>query len=623
MITIRWATAARVFATLTALCLLPAAPARADEFPLFKGSAAGIWKTTILFGAAVRNGSPQADLVGAGAGQPGSEVSTGGIEFPGASGAVGVNDDSNLNFSKGSLVSMPVTVVSDFRLQYKASGFFVRVRAWYDMGLEAKSVAHGNVTGKYVQNTQLDDTNWTGAARFHGVDVYDAFYFGNYDVGEGKLQLRLGRQSLSWGEGLFYPGINAFNPFDAAWLAMPGAALVNGGQIPVARAYANLALPRGWTVDGFYNFEFRATNIAGCGTWNSMVDNAMQPGCNTASAGGLRDDVSATLIRTKSYFMGQLPAAGFYPDGGPDNPYATKKPQWHDSGWGVSVHQFIEPIQSEIGVYYASYTNPMPNVSTLNGPRGALDYNVNQMYVGGIKAFAGSVSTGVRNVALSGQVTRTLGQPGQRSFPTLIQGGLQGIGPYADQQNPENFTREYPGYFKFNVTQLQFGATAQIGQILHLSNAQLVAETNMQWATNHPGLEAERIGRYGNFGVGTWNGGNCDPTRQSNGIINKCEVTGFGTPFAWGYKLLAVAALPSDRRGITLTPSFTFGNDPTGYSVDGMIVGSRVFYGASLRADLRQRYFAILGANAYRRGAEFDPMRDRGVYSLIFGINLQ
>jgi hypothetical protein len=287
------------------------------------------------------------------------------------------------------------------------------------------------------------------------------------------------------------------------------------------------------------------------------------------------------------------------------------------------VHQFVEPIRADVGVYYAAYTNPAPNVSTLNGPRGALDYAVNQMYVGGVKAFAGSLSTGIRNVALSGQVTRTLGQPGQRSFPTLIQGGLQGIGPYADQQNPENFTREYPGYFKFNVTQAQFGATAQIGQLLHLSNAQLIGETDMQWATNHPGLEKERIGRYGNFGVATWNGGNCDPNPASNGIVNKCQVTGFGTPFAWGYKLLALASLPGNKFGFTLTPSFTFGNDPVGYSVDGMIVGGRVFYGPSLRIDLRQRYFAIVSATGYRRGAEFDPMRDRGIYSFVFGINLQ
>lgn len=623
MTIIKSAATARVFASLLALCLLQATPARADEFPLFKGKAAGIWKTTIVFGGAVRNGSPQPDLIGAGAGLPGSNVKTGGMEFPGASGAVGVNDDSDLNFPKGSLTSLPLTLISDFRLQYKGTGFFIRVRAWYDMGLEAKAVPHGNVTGMYKQNVRLDDTNWIGAAKFHGIDVYDAFYFGNYNVGPGKLQLRLGRQSLSWGEGLFYPGINAFAPLDAAWLAMPGAALVNNGQIPVARAYGNLALPHGWTVDAFYNLEFRATNVVGCGTWNSMVDNAMQPGCNVASAGGLRDDVSTALLMTKSYFLGELPAAGYYPDGGPDNPYATRAPRWQDSGWGVSGHQFIEPIKSEVGVYYTNYTNPTPNVSTLNGPRGPLDFAVNQMYVGDVKAFAGSLSTGIRNVALSAQVTRTLGQPGQRSFPTLIQGALQGIGPYADQQNPENFTREYPGYFKFNVTQAQFGATAQIGQLLHLSNAQLVAETDMQWATNHPGLEAERIGRYGNFGVATWNGGNCDPAPQPNGIINKCEITGFGTPYALGYKLLALVSLPGSQRGITLTPSFTFGNDPVGYSVDGQIVGGRVSYGAALKIDLQQRYFAILAANAFRRGAEFDPMRDRGVYTFLFGINLQ
>ncbi len=617
----------RQLTAIAACCTLALSTARADEFALFKGKATVVWKTTVVIGGAWRNASPQRDLIGVGAAQP-NPITGARPEFPGATGAVGVNDDSNLNFKKGDIVSAPVTLITDYRLTFRNFGFFVRARAWYDMALNARSVHHGNVANMYTPNAQLSDKGFEGAAKFQGIDIYDAIYWQNFDLGSrAKLQMRLGRQAINWGEGLLYPGINAINPYDATWLAMPGATVINGGMLPVNRVYGNLALPGGWSIDGFYNLEFRGTNIPGCGTWYSMVDNAMQPGCNTATAGGARDDVSAALVKTKSYWGGVLPSSVYYPNGGPDAPQASRFPKWNESGYGIGIHQFIEPLKSEVGLFYAQYANPTPNVSTLpassvaGSPEGSLGFAVNHMYARNLRSLAASLSTGIKNVTISGQVTQTLRYTAQRSFPTLIQGALSGIGPYANQL--QYVGKEYPGFFRANITQAQAGAVTQIGQFLHLTNAQLIAETDMQWVNNFPGFEHERLNRFGNFGVGTWNGGNCDPNPAPNGIVNKCSTQGFGSPFAMGYRLRWLATLPQTKRGVVWTPVFSFGQDIKGYSLDGMIVGGRVSYGVILRADLRQRYFLELSANGYRRNAEFDPMRDRGVYQVSFGINLQ
>ena len=67
-----------------ALLLLAAGPVRANQFALAQGKVVGVWKTTLTLGTGFRAGTPQTQLVGAGAGQSG--------EFAGATGAVGVND---------------------------------------------------------------------------------------------------------------------------------------------------------------------------------------------------------------------------------------------------------------------------------------------------------------------------------------------------------------------------------------------------------------------------------------------------------------------------------------------------------------------------------------------------
>jgi hypothetical protein len=601
---------------LAAVLVLPAV-AQAQQYAWFNGKLLGIFKSTITVGAAVRGGKADPQLVGAGAGQTG--------EFPGASGAVGVNDDPELNFRKGDLVSAPMSILSELTLRHRSGqGVFLRVRAWYDMALEAKDVSHGNVTGGYQTNTRLDDTNFLGAARFQGIDIYDAFFFGNYKISDTRLTLRVGRQALDWGEGLFYPGIAAVNPYDVAWMQMTGARPVNGGRLPVSRIYANVTGPAGFNFDGFYNLEFRGTNIAGCGTWYSLNDQGSQPGCNVASPAGLPDTV-AILLKNKSYWNGKLFAAGLFPNGAPDTTFANAQREpsrW--SGYGVSARKFVEPINTELGFYYTKYTNPTFNISPMVGTD-ALTFGTNTSFKEDVRAFAMSASTGVRNLVLSGQITRTLDFPAQRNSNAFIEGSLSGIGPYGYMKSHVN--EQQPGFFLMNVTQAQFGGMWQLGRYLRLPDTLLIAEMDMQWATNHPGTDgpnAERLGRYGNFGAAAWNqqGYVCTPGPLSSGVINKCQIDGFATPFAAGYKVRLQTTTPQVGPGLTFKPVFTLGNDITGFSTDGAILGGRLSFAALLRIEHLQRTFVELGGTWYRH-ATFDPLADRSVYTIVYGVNLR
>jgi len=134
------------------------------------------------------------------------------------------------------------------------------------------------------------------------LDIQDAFFYTNLKIADQKVLFRIGRQAVNWGEGLLYPGINAFNASDYAWATMPGATVSSGGFLPVNRVYVNVAFPRGLNIDGFYNLEWRSDISPGCGTWYSFVDNGFQPGCNTIVSAGAPDQVVQTGGALKSYW---------------------------------------------------------------------------------------------------------------------------------------------------------------------------------------------------------------------------------------------------------------------------------------------------------------------------------
>jgi hypothetical protein len=601
---------------LVAAFLLLPVTGRAEQFAWGQGKWLGVWKTVLTFGASFRAGTPQNQLVGAGARD----------EFPGATGAVGVNDDAQLNFPDyGELVSAPLTLTSELNLSHRSGqGVFVRARAWYDMRLESFDAPHGNSSNGYTANSRLVDTGNLGAGKFKGIDIYDLFYYGHFRAGQTRFLLRVGRQALDWGEGIFYTGINTINPYDYAWLTTSGARLANGGKLPVNRIYANVAAPAGLVVDGFLNLEFRESVMPACGTYFTALDPSMHPGCNLATVGGLSDLQSATFVKSRAYYNGILYPNGVFPDGGPDHPNATREPS-RFSGWGLSARKFVEPLATELGFYYADYTNPLPVLSPIPGAD-ALSFAVNTNFQP-IQSFAVSASTGLREVSLNAQFTRHWDFPTARNAPAYIEGSTSGIGPYGYMMT-DFAEREAPGFYPMNIAQLQYGGVWQFGRHVGLTDATLTGEALMSWNTNNPptdGPNAERLQRTGNFGLANWSeeGYTCDPGPLPNGIINFCDIEGFQTPFAMGYKLRAQTVLPQFGPGISLTPWLHFTHDITGYSADYAITSGRITYGAGLRVDVRQSYFIELSALWFRRGTEFDPIRDRGHYTIAMGYNLQ
>lgn len=181
-------------------------------------------------------------------------------------------DDSRLNWRKGDLVSSPVTVLGEVEMNWRNYGAFIRGKTWYDYTLNHHNVDFGHSANGYQANSTLNDSHFDDLAQFQGVALLDAYVFGDFDIADHPLNARLGNQVVNWGEGLFFQnGINAVNPVDTTALRRAGSQLKEA-LVPVPMLYGNLGLTDNLSLEAFYQLQWKASTLEGCGTFFSSND---------------------------------------------------------------------------------------------------------------------------------------------------------------------------------------------------------------------------------------------------------------------------------------------------------------------------------------------------------------
>ena len=198
------------------------------------------------------------------------------------------SDDGKLNFEKGETFSEIFKGVHDLSLSYENYGLFVRGNYWYDNRLKNESVEHGHFPTGYGSartSRKLDDSDFDDLAKFSGAEFLDAYVYADFEIADVPLDVRLGRQVVSWGESTFIQGgINEANPIDVSSFRRPGAE-IKEGLLPVNMVYANAAVTENLSLEAFYQLEWQKTVLDGCGTFFSGGD-LVGGGCDFATIGG-------------------------------------------------------------------------------------------------------------------------------------------------------------------------------------------------------------------------------------------------------------------------------------------------------------------------------------------------
>jgi hypothetical protein len=516
-------------------------------------------------------------------------------------------DDGNLNFQKGDTFSTIIKGVHDFELKKDNYGFFTRVKWFYDHTLNNKDVHHGHEPTSNVRNQRLDDNGFHPYARFDGIDVLDAFGYINTTVGGMPLDLRLGKQVISWGESTFILSpIAGLNTLDVSAFRRPGAELKEGFT-PAEMLYANLGLTDTTSLEGFVQLKWRKTVPEGCGTYFSTSD-FVADGCDRlAFAAGLPDAQNFTVAAGPG---GTLPFIVRGLDRQPD-----------DGGqFGFALRSYFESLDAELGAYAMQYHSRLPlaslgkgsNPAVPAGPTSTNTYVVD--YPEDQQIFGASFATNVGGWAWSGEVSLAKDLPIQINANDLLAAGLSngaaGSAPAAlatrISSAPNNTIVN--GFDRFDVTQIQNTFIKTFDRALGSSQVVLVAEAAAVFVDDLPEVTTSnatsgiRYGRQAVFGSAGASG----------------DKNGFVTEFAWGYRLRTAATYRDVFLGIDLVPSLAWSHDVDGYSPEpGQAFNEgRQSVGLGLGFEFDANTKASINYTTFTNAANYDVLRDRDFISL-------
>jgi hypothetical protein len=591
----------------------------ASAFQFYMGDLEASFDTTLSAGASWRTEDRSEALYGRGNGGEGGSINS---------------DDGNLNFDKNDTYSKLVKGSSDFLIRGDEWGLFARARYWYDFELKDEGRA-------YDANGFQRELSKDGKDNASGGEILDAYIYKNLYFGDIPLNVRLGKQVVSWGESTFiFNGINVINPVDVGAIRAPGAELKEA-LIPVNMLYGSLGLTENVTLEGFIQLEHENSRIDDCGTFFSTND-YVADGCGP---------VYLLNYQSEEQNQAGLDGLGFLP-----TQLSRVGDQEADDTdqFGVAVRWYAQELnETEFAAFFIQYHSRLPLASGIiasdkNGD-GAISTAESVDPVTGAKYFVEypekiqllglSFNTmGPGGFSLGGEYSFKHDMPLQLNSTDLVLGAaarpeslvIQNRVPDANNDGvidvsdaiAGGFTGKYSaGYDLYDVSQIQMTAIKFWDQILGASRLSFVGEVGATYVHSLPDTSEIRYGRIDqlSFGIAPdWNSTDSLSALQNcEGInlVGQCErdVDGYVTDFSWGYRMRAALTYNDVFSGVNLTPQLAWSHDVSGFAPGpgaNFSEGNKSI-GMSVTADYLNQYRATLAYTNYFGGGKNNAISDR------------
>lgn len=595
-------------------CLFASLPLQAAEFDFADGEGKLTWTARAVAGAGIRTTGASRHLVGKGFRSDGVPKGGDGSD---------TSDDGNLNYGAGDAYSGLFKLSSRIEAHWRDLGLAVSGRAWYDAVQKDGDVPQGNVANGFRPDAPLGDGGFSTSNRFSGVMLLDAYVHGGRQLGASvRWDARIGRQRIKWGEGLFFAGIDQANPFDYTTLRRPGTDAASEAQLPVEMVWNRFAFDNGLSVEGFWQWKWRAAELDPCGTFWSGTDIGIDAGC-----AGLQSNAYYP-INAGHAEAGPWLSDGFMNAAGAYLPRGTDIPGKDGGQFGLALRYDAAALGTEFGAYFMRYNARTPILDATT-PDAALvqpglaarlvaagvplayaqlstrlsTITESWQYPGGIRLFGLSASTRWRQWKFGAEASLADDLPVQLNTADMFRALTASGGPIGARTlgQPGGFLLE--GYDRFRKVQLQFNATRTLGPLWGARGGMLAGEVAWQHV-DLPSLGVARYGRGFAWGYSPQGfDGSCAAVQNPDGCVNE----GYFTRVAWGYRLKG--QLDYAVGGATVSPSLAWGHDVRGYSVDSALVAHRRVVTVGV-AGKSGRYFASLGYTRYLGDNEYDVLAD-------------
>lgn len=602
-------------AIAVALGAMLATPAEAYDFS--SGELTGTLDTTLSYGIAVRMKDPDASQRGKANINPllngipivSLPVQTQ-VDLPGRFSVNG--DDGNFKYDKHDLISNNIKLTTELALNYRNYGAFFRGSAFYDF-----------------ENQGRDDLTRLAKERVgKRVQLLDAFVFGNFYPDDKEVNIRLGRQVVSWGESTFIQGgINVVNPFDVSALRLAGSELKEA-FLPIDMLFTSVQLNENLSVEGLYMLEWEETEPDPAGTYWSTNDFATRGGTYAMLSFGLVPQPVNNPERYWGVCFGGQPTDRNLPPALVTAGCSASVPRGpdikaRDSGqWGLAMRYFAPALNdTEFGLYFLNYHSRLPVISgqSLTSP----DLRTGRViveYPEDIRLWGFSFNTLLPGGwALQGEYSWRDNQPLQiddvevlfhalSPLNSLIpQPGLRFVSQLGDTglgQFIQGYERHEVGQFQFTLTKV-FGP----GNFLRADQIAFVTEAGITKVFDLPPHDVLRY-----QGDGTDTGGG--PDALTGGALRNpvTQVRGFPTRSSWGYR----SAMRADYNNafntpFNVSPRIAFNHDVNGISPGpgGNFIEGRKSLTLGAEANYLNRWVFDLSYTNFFGAGDLNLIRDR------------
>ncbi len=568
----------------------------------------------------------------------------------------GVQDNGNLRWKKNRAFSEIVKGTIDIQAEYQEYGSFVRGRFFYDNAIVKDE--GGTALPAFYPTTDSGQPSEPAQKEGRGAEFLDAFVWGNWNIGESPLNVRLGQQVVNWGEGVLFPnGINTINPIDVNALLSPGAELKEA-LIPVKMLYASLGISENLSAEAFYQFQWRETRAPDCGTFFNTIDLVGDNCYGGFYAFGFDSNQTNSVLGAigfsgvDDFRLGR--GANVEPDNGGE--------------FGFSLRYYVDAIQTEIGAYAINYHSRLPILSGYAPSRAAIDgpYAAGLGYVRAISNRLTSASYVVEypediqlfgvsfntnfdiglpggESAFSGEISYRKDQPFQVEDSVLLTGLIgapsqicdNGIDTNAD--GATNCFDEYAagefisGGIRDDFYQAEMAFIHFFDQILGADRWTVLVDVAYNYANIPDKNELLMNSGYNADLRPVWTA-LVDPdvsttaisqelTRNINDALYNAgigEETLYPTKSSYGYKLRFSGEYSNVFAGVNLVPTISFSHDLKGVTPGPVanFLEDRKALGLSLEANYLNMYKIDVGYTDFFGAEPYNQLNDRDYYSI-------
>lgn len=505
-----------------------ALPLGAQALQLNFGEVTGSLDTTVSAGATWRMEDRDPGLVGSANGGTSRSVN---------------DDDGNLNYDKGDVVSSTIKATNDLELKYGNAGIFNRLTYFYDFQAHDDDEFFGKRGDDRLKSE---------------LDFLDAFVYFNFRLNGRNSAVRFGKQVVNWGESTFIGNsINTINPFDVAKLRTPGAELKEA-LVPVPMFWGSTSLTDSLSAEAVWLWSYQETVIDPRGSFFSTNDFLSDDGDKAYAGGGRRNDQNNTETISVTTGAAAIPRTG------------DDRPRGETQQYGAALRYFAEWLNStEFGLYYLKYHSRLPLFSGLRAtdtsstPARLASARYFAEYPENIELYGLSFNTdGPLGIALQGEYSYRPNLPVQLAGVEALLAALRLPNTIDAETGPTYFATaptRVDGYRRVKTHQIQTTGTKAFGPTLGANQFVMIGEFGVTK------MELDKDLLYS--GPGTTTVPSC---RNPAAIIltvgnGSCQnSTGFADRTSWGYRLVSRFDFENVIGPVQVSPRLVFAHDVNG-----------------------------------------------------------